>query len=61
MTTDPITPDYSHTQTAPLCLILYASALLCFAVGLTIGETPGVCTALAVAASSPCSARRSTT
>jgi len=31
MTTDSATPGYSHTQTAPLCLILYASALLCFA------------------------------
>ena len=48
MTTDPLTPEYSHTQTAPLCLILYASALFCLAVGLTIGETPGVYLAVAV-------------
>jgi hypothetical protein len=24
-------PGYSHTQKAPLCLILFGSALLCFA------------------------------
>ena len=30
MTADSATPGYSHTQKAPLCLILYASALACF-------------------------------
>lgn len=48
MTTDPITPEYSHTQTAPLCLILYASAFVCCAIGLGIGETPGIFIAFAV-------------
>src|ERR1022692_2990732 len=36
------TPEYSHTQTAPLCLILYGSALACIALALMIGETPGI-------------------
>jgi len=33
---------YSHTQKAPLCLILYGSALLCFALAWMVGSTPGV-------------------
>jgi hypothetical protein len=33
---------YSHTQKAPLCLILYGSALACFALAWIIGETPGM-------------------
>jgi hypothetical protein len=36
------TPGYSHTQKAPLCLILYASALACFVLVLMIGETAGI-------------------
>jgi len=48
MTTDPATPGYSHTQTAPLCLILYASALLCLALAWGVGDTPGVSIAAAV-------------
>jgi hypothetical protein len=34
-------PGYSHTQNAPLCLILYGSALVCFAVAWTVGSHPG--------------------
>ena len=48
MTTDLATPGYLHTQTAPLCLILYASSLLCFALAVGIGDTPGVYIAVAV-------------
>lgn len=33
--------DYSHTQRAPLCLILYGSALLCFVLAWQVGDTPG--------------------
>jgi hypothetical protein len=40
MTTDP--PSYSHTQTGPICLILYAFALVCFTMAGTIGEPPGI-------------------
>lgn len=36
------TPGYSHTQKAPLCLILYGSALACVALIFMIGETPGI-------------------
>jgi hypothetical protein len=32
---------YSHTQKAPLCLILYGSALACVALAWLVGETPG--------------------
>jgi len=32
---------YSHTQKAPLCLILYGSALACVALAWPVGETPG--------------------
>jgi len=46
--TDSATPGYSHTQTAPLCLILYASALLCLALTWGVGDTPGVVIAAAV-------------
>ncbi len=42
MTTAAATPGYSHTQKAPLCLILYASALACFVLVFIIGETPGI-------------------
>jgi hypothetical protein len=33
---------YSHTQKAPLCLILYGSALACFVLAWIIGDTPGI-------------------
>ena len=36
------TPGYSHTQKAPLCLVLYGSALACIAVALMIGEMSGI-------------------
>jgi hypothetical protein len=40
MTTETATSGYSHTQKAPLCLILYGSALACIALALMIGDTP---------------------
>jgi hypothetical protein len=42
MTMDTATRGYSHTQKAPLCLILYGSALACVALAWLVGETPGV-------------------
>jgi hypothetical protein len=45
MTTD---SGYSHTQKAPLCLILYGSALLCFALAWTVGSAAGNFIAVAV-------------
>jgi hypothetical protein len=33
---------YSHTQKAPLCLILYAAALACLALACIVSETPGI-------------------
>jgi hypothetical protein len=48
MTTDSATPGYSHTQNGPLCLILYASALVCFALAWGVGGTPTVYIAAAV-------------
>lgn len=41
-------PEYSHTQTAPLCLILYGSALACFGLAWLVGDTPGIYVAAAV-------------
>lgn len=35
-------PEYSHTQKAPLSLILYASALACFSLAWKIGDTLGI-------------------
>jgi hypothetical protein len=35
-------PRYSHTQQAPLSLILCAFALACFGLAWLVGETPGV-------------------
>ena len=35
------TPGYSHTQTAPLCWILYGSALACVVPAWMIGDTTG--------------------
>jgi hypothetical protein len=34
-------PGYSHTQKAPLCLILYGSGLVCFALAWTLVSPPG--------------------
>jgi hypothetical protein len=45
---DPTPPGYSHTQKAPLCLILYGSALACFALAWTAGHAPDSTTAAAV-------------
>ncbi len=42
MTMVTATSGYSHMQKAPLSLILYGSALACFALVLIIGETPGI-------------------
>lgn len=42
MTTPASTASYFHTQRAPLCLILYASALASFAIVLSIGEPEGL-------------------
>ena len=35
-------PVYAHTQKAPLCLILYGSALACIALAWIVGVTPGI-------------------
>jgi len=40
--------DYSHTQKAPLCLILYGLTLASFVVAWVIGSDPASFTALAV-------------
>ena len=42
MTTGTTTSGYSHAQKAPLCLILYGSALACFVLVWLIGDKPGV-------------------
>ena len=42
MTTNTSTTGYSHTQKAPLCLILNGSALACFALAWIVGDTPGI-------------------
>jgi hypothetical protein len=34
-------PGYSHAQKASLCLILYGSAVLCFALAWTVGSAAG--------------------
>lgn len=39
---------YSHTQKAPLCLILYGSALACFVLAWMVGSAPGNFIAIAV-------------
>jgi hypothetical protein len=39
---------YSHTQKAPLCLILYSSAALCLALVWVVGSPPGSFIAVAV-------------
>lgn len=35
-------PGYSHTQKAPLCLILYGCALVCFVLAWSIGQPSGM-------------------
>jgi hypothetical protein len=45
---DTVALRYSHTQKAPLCLLLYGSALACFALARMIGSTPGGIIAVAV-------------
>jgi hypothetical protein len=47
-TTAPTTPAYFHRQQAPLCLILYGSALLCFGLAWIVGDTAGIFIAGAV-------------
>lgn len=39
---DAAAPAYSHPQKAPVCLILYGSALACIVLAWMIGETPGI-------------------
>jgi hypothetical protein len=39
---DRTTPEYSHTQKAPLCLILYGTALASVGLALVIGDTPSL-------------------
>ena len=36
------TPGYSHTQKAPLCLILFGSALVCMVLARMVSDTPGI-------------------
>jgi 3-methyladenine DNA glycosylase AlkC len=35
-------PEYTHTQKAPLCLILYGVAVGCFALACWVGDAPGI-------------------
>lgn len=42
MTTDSLIPEYTHTQKAPLSLILYALAVAFFGLAWRIGHTSGV-------------------
>ena len=52
------TPGYSHTQRAPLCLILYGFAIYCIVLGWIIGDTLGMYVAggvgLLLASLAPC-------
>lgn len=58
MTMDTATRGYSHTQKAPLCLILYGSALACIVLAWMVGETMGIYIAggvgLLIALLAPC-------
>jgi hypothetical protein len=58
MTMDTATGGYSHTQKAPLCLILYSSALACIVLVWMAGETMGIYIAggvgLLIALLAPC-------
>ena len=42
MTTATTTPGYSHTQMAPLCLLIYALAVVFFAVGYFVQDAPPI-------------------
>lgn len=42
MTTMTTIPGYSHTQKAPLCLILYGTTLACMALGWIVSDTLGI-------------------
>lgn len=42
MTTDTTTLGYSHTQKAPLCLLIYALAVVFFAVGYFVQDAPPI-------------------
>lgn len=37
-----MTPEYTHTQRAPLCLLIYAAALVFASVGFAIRDTPSI-------------------
>lgn len=39
---DTAAPAYSHSQKAPLCLILYVLARACIVLAWLIGDTPGI-------------------
>ena len=41
-------PGYSHTQKAPLCLLLYGSALFCFSLAWMVDSAPGNLISVAV-------------
>jgi hypothetical protein len=45
---DTVALHYSHTQKAPLCLLLYGSALACFALAGMVGIAPGSITGITV-------------
>lgn len=47
MTTETTTSGYTHTQKAPLCLILYGSALFFFVLACRVGDTHDIFTAIA--------------
>jgi hypothetical protein len=42
MTATPTTPGYAHTQTAPLCLMLYAVGIAAVILALLTGDSPGI-------------------
>lgn len=42
MTTDTKTSDYSHTQKAPLCLLVYALAVVFLALGWIVQDAPPI-------------------
>lgn len=48
MTTESDATGYTHTQQAPLCLMLYASALLCLVLGWVVSETSGIYVAVSL-------------
>lgn len=42
MTTAATNPEYSHTQKAPLCLLIYALAVVFFALGCFVQDSPPI-------------------